>query len=229
MVTIIACTMRQTYMNQVFNNFDRQTWKNKEMIIILNKNDMDINVWIKRAKKYPGRKVRVYKVPEKYKLGKCLNFAIAKAKDGIITKFDDDDYYGAHYLTESINALRRRNASIVGKTSAFMYFEETKALMLFRAGSENKYRRSVKGGTLLFRKSLWRRVRFSENRVAGSDSDWITRCVRKGAKVYSVSKKNYVCIRRKNVSSHTQKKSTKRYMSFCKLVAYTNNYKLYIS
>lgn len=229
MLTIIACTMRSTHMNQVFNNFDRQNWKNKEMVIVLNKDDMNIAKWRERADKYPKNKVRVYKVPEKYTLGKCLNFGISRAKNGIITKFDDDDYYGRNYLRESVIAFRKRKGTIVGKTTAFLYFEEKKALMVFREGSENKRNRSVKGGTLLFSKDLWRRVKFPENRQVGTDSEWIIRCRRRGFTVYSVSKKNYVCIRRKNIGSHTQKKSTSNYMAHCKLVTRTNNFIPYIS
>lgn len=229
MLTVIACTMRSSHMNQVFSNFNRQSHKNKQMIIILNKDDMDINQWKKRASKYPKNKIRVYQLPQRYKLGKCLNYAISKAKGGIITKFDDDDYYGRNYLKESVLALKKNKGSIIGKTTAFLYFEEKNALMVFRAGSENKRTRSVKGGTLLFKKTLWKKVKFPENRFVGTDSEWIRRCRIRGYKVFSVSKKNYVCIRRRDISSHTQKKSTKRYMSFCKLVARTRKYIPYVT
>ncbi|WP_169085327.1 glycosyltransferase [Paenibacillus sp. PL91] len=229
MVTIIACTMRSSYMDNVFANYNRQDVQDKEMIIVLNKDDMDIKLWKERASQYPNNQVRVYKLPQKYMLGKCLNFAIARAKNGIITKFDDDDYYGPNYLRESIQALRAGKASIVGKTTSYLYFEETKALMVFRAGSERSYQRSIKGGTLLFKKSVWRKVKFPENRAVGTDSEWTFRCRKKGYKIYSVSKKNYVCVRRKNVESHTQKNSTKIYMDYCKLVRYTTDFTKFIS
>lgn len=145
MITIIACTMRTSFMDNVFANYDRQLWKDKEMIIVLNKNNMDIKAWKERARKYPKGEVRVFKLPQKYKLGKCLNYAIARAKEGIITKFDDDDYYGPKYLRESARALKRGKAKIIGKHTSYLYFEGKKALMVFRRGGEWKYRRSVKG------------------------------------------------------------------------------------
>lgn len=229
MVTIIACTMRSSYMDNVFANYDRQLWKNKEMIIVLNKDDMDIDLWTEKAQQYPEDEVRVYKLPQKYTLGKCLNFAIDKAKEGIITKFDDDDYYGPKYLRESVSALKKGKANIIGKHTAYLYFEEKKALMVFRAGGEKKYQRSIKGGTLLFDKSVWRKVKFPEHKKVGTDAGWTGRCRRRGFKIYSVSKKHYVCVRRKNMGSHTQKKSTKRYMSQCKLVRRTKDFTPYVS
>lgn len=229
MVTIIACTMRSAFMDNLFANYDRQVWKDKEMIIVLNKDSMDLDLWKERASQYPENEVRVYKLPQKYKLGRCLNFAIEKAKNGIITKFDDDDYYGAKYLRESVRALKSGKASIIGKHTSYMYFEEKNALMVFRVGGERKYQRSIKGGTLLFRKSVWNRVKFPEHKLVGTDSGWVGRCVRRGFRVYSVSKKNYVCIRRKNTKSHTQKKSTRLYMSHCRLVRRTKNFERYVS
>jgi hypothetical protein len=228
-VTIIACTMRNSFMDNVFANYDRQTWKDKQMIIILNKNNMDLKLWKERAMQYPQNEVRVYKLPQKYKLGKCLNYAIARAKEGMIAKFDDDDYYAPKYLRESVRALKKGKASIIGKHTSYLYFEEKKALMVFRRGGERKYQRSIKGGTLLFKKSVWRTVKFPEHKLVGTDSGWTGRCRRRGFKIYSVSKKHYVCIRRKNIGSHTQKKSTKRYMSHCKLVRHTRHFAKYIS
>ncbi|MBD2868711.1 glycosyltransferase family 2 protein [Paenibacillus arenilitoris] len=229
MVTIIACTMRSSFVDNVFANYDRQVWKDKEMIIVLNKDDMSLDEWNQRASQYPNNEVKVIQLPQKYHLGKCLNYAIANAKEGIIAKFDDDDYYGPNYLRESVAALKSGKGSIIGKHTSYLYFEEKKALMVFRPGGEHKYVRSVKGGTLVFKKSLWRRVKFPEFKKVGTDSGWTGRCRRRGYKIYSVSKKNYVCVRRKNTGSHTQKKSTKRYMSQCRLVRHTKNYSRFVT
>lgn len=222
MACIIACTMRSSYMDNIFLNYERQDWKRKELIIILNRNSMDLKKWRERAKQF--KNVRVYKLPQRYTLGRCLNWAIAKAKDSIIAKFDDDDYYAPQYLRESIYALKKGKAPIVGKHTSYVYFEEKKALMVYRAGRENKYRGKVKGGTLVFKKSVWRKVKFPVNRVAGSDAHWLSHCLQAGFKVYSVSKNNYVCVRRKNTRSHTQKRSTRSYMKRCRLVRRTRNF-----
>jgi glycosyltransferase involved in cell wall biosynthesis len=229
MVSIIACTMRNSYMDNLFANYERQDWPNKEMIIILNKDDMDLDLWKKRANQYKINEVRVYQLPEEYNLGKCLNWAIAKAKGTFIAKFDDDDYYAPGYLRESVNALRQRKGSIIGKNTCYVYFEEKKALMEYRVGQENMKNRGLKGGTLLFRKSIWKKVKFPEFGVDKSDSRWIKGCRASGFTTYSVSKNNYVCIRRKDISSHTQQRSTGTYMSMCKLIRYTDNFIPYIS
>jgi glycosyltransferase involved in cell wall biosynthesis len=229
MITVIACTMRPSCMDNLFENYDRQLWKDKRMIIVLNNDKMDIKAYQQRASQYPDNEVRIFQLPQKYKLGSCLNYAIKLAEDGIIAKFDDDDYYGPMFLREAARAIKRGRAPIVGKHTAFLYFEAKLALMLFRRGGERKYKRKVKGGTLVFRKWVWRRVRFPTNRKAGSDARWLSNCIRRGFRIYSVSKRHYVCIRSKDWNRHTQKKSTRRYMQHCRLVRRTKDFTHYVN
>ncbi|QKS45092.1 glycosyltransferase [Paenibacillus cellulosilyticus] len=216
-------------MDNIFENYDRQLWKNKQMIIVLNNDKMDIEAYQERASQYPENEVRVFQLPQKYKLGKCLNYAIQAAEDGLIAKFDDDDYYGPKFLREAARAIKRGKAPIVGKNAAFLYFKGKHALMVFRRGGEWKYTRSIKGGTLVFRKSVWKRVPFPEFKKVGTDSGWLGRCFRRGIRIYSLSKRHYVCIRRANNNSHTQKKSTRRYMSQCRLVRRTKYFSRYVN
>ena len=138
-------------MTNIFENYKRQKLDNKQLIIILNRDDMDISHWRDKANKY--KNVSVYQLAEKYHLGKCLNYGISKANYDIIAKFDDDDYYAPCYLEEAVNTLKQRSASIIGKCTSYIYFEAKKALMIFRDGNEGKYRRHVKGGSLVFRES----------------------------------------------------------------------------
>lgn len=222
MVSIIMCTMRPSFMENIFDNYERQDLEEKQLIIILNRDDMDIALWRNKAKGY--KNVCVYQIPEKFHLGTCLNYGIEKADDDIIAKFDDDDYYAPCYLNEAVNALSERSASIIGKSTSFIYFEAQKALMIFRNGNERKYRRHVKGGSLVFRKAVWDKVKFPEHIEAQSDVHFIRNCSREGFKVYSVSKYNYVCVRREDTSSHTQRKSTEEYMAQCKLVCLTDDF-----
>lgn len=227
MVSIIVCTMRPSYMNHIFANYDRQIIEHKQLIIVINRDDMDIDQWRKKAKRYQN--VSVYQLSEKYNLGKCLNFGIERAQYDIIAKFDDDDYYAPCYLVEAVNTLSKVSASIVGKCTSYIYFEAKKALMIYRTGNEGKYRRHVKGGTLVFRKKVWNQVKFPENIVNQSDRVFLRECTRADFKIYSMSKYNYVCVRRADANSHTQKRSTRDYMSDCELVTITDDFRAMIT
>ncbi len=214
-------------MDDVLFNYARQDWEDKELIVVLNKDNMDLKKWKERAKLFDG--VRVYQLPETYTLGYCLNWAIARANSKIIAKFDDDDYYSPYYLRESMNAMNKGKAPIIGKHSSYIYFVKKRALTVYRKGNENKYKSKLKGGTIVFRKSVWNHVKFNENKPAGSDARWLTECAKAGYKAFSVSKENYVCVRRENRKTHTQQKSTKQYMASCKVICKTRNFVPYVT
>src|SRR5699024_4598506 len=80
-------------------------------------------------------------------LGICLNRLIGAASGDIIANFDDDDFYGEHYLLDSINAMKFSNADLVGKFATYMYSEEDDMITLRNPGKENMFTDFVTGAT----------------------------------------------------------------------------------
>lgn len=147
MVSVITCTIRDSCMEEVFLNFDRQQDVEKELIIILNKDNMDAEKWKRRAVDSSG--ISIYQLPSNITLGECLNFGVEKAKYSNIAKFDDDDYYSPYYLTHSLQALRDSQASVVGKTSIFMYFKDQSLLTEFNPNKFGGQLRKMRGHTII--------------------------------------------------------------------------------
>ncbi|WP_227793512.1 glycosyltransferase [Paenibacillus guangzhouensis] len=112
-VSIITSTNRPHFFYNILKNYNNQRYPVKELIIILNKENVELAKYQKIAQKY--KNVSVYKIPEKESLGRCLNFAVSKTKYPFITKFDDDDFYSPYYLSGQMKVLHQSNANIVGK------------------------------------------------------------------------------------------------------------------
>ncbi|WP_078430382.1 glycosyltransferase [Alkalihalobacterium alkalinitrilicum] len=221
MVSIIVSTTRQHHINIVFANYKRQEWKEKELIIILNKEDMDIYEWKKEAKKHQN--VTVFQLSEKLTLGECLNFGIEKSKFEYIAKFDDDDYYGPCYLKQSMTAFENTGASIVGKHTVFMYFENSKTLAVCNPKREKQFTRFIKGGTIMFKKEIFKKVKFIKAPVS-TDLYFLRDCAKKGYKIFSTDRYNYTCIRRGDKNTHTQRSSDKSYLKQSIIVCKTDNF-----
>src|SRR5699024_11588012 len=96
MMTVITCTNREMMMDNVFHNYSIQTMKNKELIIILNKDEMNLDIWRNEAKKYTS--VTVYQLPERMMVSECKNNAITKTKYHYIAKLNDNNYYAISNL-----------------------------------------------------------------------------------------------------------------------------------
>ncbi|MET3292787.1 UNVERIFIED_CONTAM: glycosyltransferase involved in cell wall biosynthesis [Brevibacillus sp. OAP136] len=199
-VSIITCTKRPAYIDRLFQNFHSQRWKKKELIIVINKDDLPLENYQKRAKRY--KNVTVYKLPEATSLGACLNFAVKKARYDYVAKFDDDDYYGPLYLTECMGIFQKTNADIVGKRAHFMYLSGSRTLLLRFYNAENKYVAVVPGATLVMKRDVFGKVRFADVNL-GEDHRFCNDSRAKGFTIFSGSKWHFAAIRRKNSAGHT--------------------------
>ncbi|WP_152394276.1 glycosyltransferase [Paenibacillus guangzhouensis] len=203
-VSIITSTNRPHFFYNILKNYNNQLYPVKELIIILNKENVELAKYRKIAQKYNN--VSVYKIPEKESLGRCLNFAVSKTKYPFITKFDDDDFYSPYYLSGQMKVLHQSNADIVGKRAYLAYLEAEKLLILRFPKQQNKFVSLIAGGTILFKRRVFDRVCFPHVSL-GEDVSFLNRCRGKGYKIYAPNPYNYVQIRRKNKKSHTWKGS----------------------
>lgn len=219
-VSVITCTNRPNYIDNIFANYSCQLHRPTELILLLNNNSFDIEKIRARAGYDPA--ITVHQVDESLSLGTCYNLGAFFSKHNYIAKFDDDDYYGPHHLTDTMRAFVYTDADIIGKHSRFIYFESQSVLMEYH-GVEYGYTPYVIGATMVFKKSVWEAVKFRSITV-GEDSTFQSDCIRKGFKIFAIDKYNYVTVRRRDTSSHTFQLEDDDYMKHCSPVAYTDSY-----
>ena len=220
-VSIITCTKRPAYLQNILNNYLRQDFSPKELIIIINNNAINLEHWRRQAVQYPN--VKVLRIDEKIGQGACLNYAANQAVFDYVAKFDDDDYYAPAYLSNAVAALENSGAGVVGKASWFLYFEGSRTLALFAPGRENSFVDKVTGATMLIRKDVVQRIRF-RNLNAGEDVQFCRDCVNNNIRIYSTDRYNFVGIRRLNIGSHTWQDSESRILQDCEIISRTDDY-----
>ncbi|MBV7504076.1 glycosyltransferase [Bacillus sp. sid0103] len=200
MISVVACTNRQDYLPNIIENFRRQSLIEKELIIIVNSSEMDVDI--------EGHKI--LQIPAEVSLGECLNKGVSLANYDYVTKMDDDDYYGPDYLKEVKDALVQKDADVVGKGSFYIYFKKNNELRLYNPNRENRwilnngpYNSSyfLSGATLSFKKDIFNMVAFPEVNV-GEDSGFQLLCYESGLKMYSLSKDHYAYLRYTDPQHH---------------------------
>lgn len=224
-VSIIACTNRRNYMQNLIKNYTRQHHPKKELIIVVNNDSIPLEPYQRLSKKL--RSVRVFRIPGATSLGACLNFAVKKAKYSYIAKFDDDDYYAPYYLTDILQAALKTKADVIGKRAHYIYLQGSKTLLLRFPQDENKPVAKLPGATLLIKKQVLSSVQFPDRNV-GEDDLFCAKSKKKGYKVYSAGRHNFVAIRRKNSLHHTWIISDQALMSHHKKIPNVKNYKKYV-
>ncbi|MTK13375.1 MAG: glycosyltransferase family 2 protein [Clostridiaceae bacterium] len=226
-VSIITPTAKPQYVDNIITNYARLNYPYKELIIILNNNQLNMSYY--KIRFADIKDVRIFQFDESYSLGKCLNFGIEEASYNYISKMDDDDYYGANYLTDLMNVFKYTDAEITGKSSSFVYFEDSNTLSIRDHKNQYKYMNtfheyiSIKGSTILLKKKILEKVKF-KNLNCGEDTEFLIDCFNAGIKVYAADKYNYVYMRHKNLLEHTWQVSSKELMSVCQKFLVAKNF-----
>jgi cellulose synthase/poly-beta-1,6-N-acetylglucosamine synthase-like glycosyltransferase len=211
-ISVVACTNREDYVNNIIVNFQKQTLTEKELILILNSSSMNLN----RIEYVLGElaiNCQILQFPNELSLGECLNKGVGKAKYDFIAKMDDDDYYGSKFLKEANEAMIGTKSDIVGKSTFYIYFKQNQEVRLYNPNHENhwilnngqSYNKSsnfLSGATMVFRKEIFKKVTFPAINQ-GEDSSFQRLCFENRMKMYSLSKEHYVYIRYDTPQHHT--------------------------
>ncbi|MDP4084397.1 MAG: glycosyltransferase family A protein [Bacillota bacterium] len=229
MVSVVTCSFREEMIENIVQNFLRQEYEPKELIIVLNRLT-DKEPWESQLAGIPT--IRVFQL-ESGTLGECLNLGADMAKYTIIAKFDDDDFYSSTYLSNSIHLFTTTKANVIGKSTIFVYFKRNKTLSLFRLGMENQYVTNIKknalaGGTLMFKKEILKTVQFAPINL-GEDIQFQIDCLRRRIPLYSGSRYDYTMIRFLSEHLHTWQVDDQKFQSHCIKIAETESFETYIS
>ena len=215
-VSIITCTNKPNYIDNIFINFERSNYPVKELLIIINNNKISLNECKLKATNFDN--IKIFQLDETSTLGECLNFGVEKSKYDFISKMDDDDYYGSNYLEDSMNVFKYTDAEITGKLTYFVYFENNNTLGIMCENWEYNYVFAVAGATIIAKKEVFDSVKF-RNVTFGEDKLFLEDCHKSGFKIFSTDKYNYVVMRHKNLEEHTWKIHSEDFIKHVNIVS----------
>lgn len=224
MITVVTSTKRKNMLERVIENFTRQNLQEKELIIILNKNDM-------KLENLDAPNIRVFQLDEEKTLGECLNFGFRQASYEVVAKFDDDDYYSPVYLGNALRLLKDTGADVVGKAGIFVYFKKDKLLTVFRPRINALFLKNKRvflaGGTLVFKKEILEKVQFQALN-SGEDIQFQKDCLDRKISLYSGSINDYVLIRYLEDHQHSWQVVDETFQRQCKRIAMTDSFEEYV-
>lgn len=198
----ICVSERPEMLQNIISNYKRQAYQKTRLLVVLNNDKYDKSIVEEFLSEIPNS--RAISVSEERTLGDCLNIALSETESEFFAKIDDDDFYGAHYLSDLVLATKYADASIFGKRSIFTLMEKDRSLYVRNGGFEFSYTDFVAGGTLLVRRSDVQGVRF-KSVVSGTDSRFLEESRSTGLRIFSADRFNYVMRRRFDPDSHTWK------------------------
>lgn len=220
--SVITHTNRPSHLDNIFKNYTRQFFSNKELIVILHNNSMNIELYKNKATSYDN--VNIFQIDDSISLGNCKNFGVSKSKYKYISFFDDDDFYGPNYLKSSIEVLNRNNSKIVGKKSFFLYFEKEKILALYNPNYDNKWgkdivlgKKRVVDSSMVIDREVFQVVKFAN--IMGPEVLFQCECLKRGFKISFADIYNYVVHRHDTPNKrHSWKISNEEILECCDII-----------
>ena len=214
-VSVLMPTMRPENVRQCLENFTKQTYENKELILILNNAEFDLDAIRRDAGLIPN--VQVLHVEGRTTLGDSLNLGVEAASGKYVAKMDDDDYYGERYLSDATLAASFADADIVGKGLYFVYFEASDTTALREAIPEHTLTSSAvtTGGTLFVQTEVTREIPFGSISLK-EDTNFQRAAIQAGCRVYSADRFNFVRVRGRQLSDHSDTTPDAEFLKRCR-------------
>ena len=199
-VSVVIATCRPDNVKFAIENYKKQVYAEKELLLVLNNAIFDVQSIEAQAKNLNN--VRIVQVDGRVTLGESLNSGVEEASGDYIAKMDDDDYYGANYLSDMMLAANFSGADILGKGTYFVYMKAGNITALRSVASQHEFTDFVAGATLTGRREVLREIRFPDC-TRGEDSSLLAKASKAGCRIYSADAFNMLVVRGTDHQRHT--------------------------
>ncbi|MHA7276366.1 glycosyltransferase family protein [Arthrobacter sp. Hz1] len=199
-LSVLVSTIRPHQLDHVFRTVTSQLGVCLELVLLTHGFTAGARELEELRQRYQLDALTILTAPVSQSLGECLNRCVDAATGEVLTKMDDDDYYGPHYLLDQLHALNYSGAQVVGKQAHYMYLQTQDATVLRFAQKEHRFTNMVMGPTLMAAGDVFRSFRF-EQRTRGEDTAFLGAVTAAAGAVYSADKYNYY--QQRNGTGHT--------------------------
>ncbi|YCI96515.1 glycosyltransferase [Arthrobacter sp. R3-55] len=194
-VSALVPTIRPHQLEHVFATVGRQVDVDIELVLLTHGFEVAPSRARSLAEKYGVSRFTILSATREVPLGECLNMCVSASSGEVLTKMDDDDYYGPRYLADLLHALDFSKATVVGKLAHHMHFSSTGATVLRMPHMEHRESRLVMGPTITARRTVFEETPF-EALNRGEDTAFLKAVTDAGGTIYSADRFNFCQLRK---------------------------------
>jgi hypothetical protein len=205
-VLVVTVTHRgKEYLQNIANNFLRQKYPTKRLMVILNTPDLEEKEVEEYMRLVGVPFVNVYRKLDT-SMGLCLQESVNKmsAISKIWAKMDDDDFYDQDYLLDKVLIMLKNQAHVVGQIHMISYVPEIGQYFLRKDGPVTGYSTWVRGASLVVLPEVFQKVQFRDIQ-RGSDTQFLKDVVAHHFRIFAGPPQHFMNIRHVDVKFHTWK------------------------
>ena len=195
-VSVLLATRRPDRVAEAIASVTAQTYPCVELVLAAHGDGFD-RARLEALASDSGTDARVLLVPAGRVLGEVLNEALEHSRGELITKFDDDDFYGPEHIWDLVLAHEYSRASLVGKAAEYVYLEGAdRTLRRFRGGAERfGSKLTLAGGAMIIARSDLDAVVGWQPVPSGVDRALMKDVVDGGGQLYRTHGRGYLLVR----------------------------------
>lgn len=201
-VSALVSTIRPQQISHILATVGKQANVQAELVLLTHGFELDEKSLRAEARDQGIENLVLLSQPRSVSLGACLNLAAALSSGTYVTKMDDDDLYGSHYLQDQAAAHRYSGANVVGKQAHYMYLAERNTTLLRFEEKEHRFTDLVMGPTIFTTRDMMLEAPFLDV-GRGEDTAFLRGVVAAGGSIYSADRFNFVQMRSRASQGHT--------------------------
>ena len=199
-VSAVLLTNRETYLTHALQQIAKLDYPNLQVLVGLHGLELT-SARIAELMDLAGRELEFISIAGNLSFGAAMQVASQRADGELITKMDDDDYYGANHIWDLVLARMYSGAQVVGKALDWIYLEGEDTTVFRPTYAAEKYSFFIAGGTILISRADldgvggWRPVTKSIDRAL------LETVKQAGGLIYRTHGLGYIYVR--HLASHT--------------------------
>jgi hypothetical protein len=208
-VSVVMSTHRPAHIDHALAQIALLSYPKLEVLIAAHGDEIDVDA-LRRTSDGLPHPVTIIPVDRSRNLGEALQILCTAASGDLITKMDDDDYYGPDHIWDLVLAREYSGAQVVGKALDWIHLEAQGVTVFRPVYPAESYADFVCGGTMLISRGDlasvggWRPVPKSVDRAL------LDRVIDDGGLVYRTHGLGYVYVRRSD--GHTATVSDEHFL-----------------
>ncbi|WP_191681050.1 glycosyltransferase [Janibacter melonis] len=196
-VTAVVASRRPHLLQRVARMLAAQTYPSLDVVVVVHGADPGRLPSVE----VPGREVVVIAAPADRSLGHALALGSAAASGDLVTKLDDDDFYGPDHVLDLVLAHRTSGAALVGKSTTVVHLEDLDVTVRRVFVPPESYVHRVAGGTILVSRGDLMTLGGWSDVPRAVDSALMRSARAAGASIYRPHDIGYVYVRQRHSSA----------------------------
>ena len=209
-VSAVLLTNRETYLTHALQQIAKLDYPNLQVVVGLHGLELT-STRIAELMDLARRELEFISITGNLSFGAAMQLVSQRADGELITKMDDDDYYGSNHLWDLVLARMYSGAQVVGKALDWIYLEGEDTTVFRPTYAAEKYSFFVAGGTILVSRADldgvggWRPVSKSIDRAL------LERVKQAGGLIYRSHGLGYMYVR--HLAPHTASVASEHFLS----------------